>query len=113
MTGALKRYQKRKGFAVTGTVDQDTATSLHIQAAAVLPRRLARHAVLKSDTARELPESQRIALKEQPRKTGPPPDARSARRVARSRQDLTPERVNKFVEDLSARRAKPTTSRRR
>ena len=27
---ALKRYQTRKGFAVTGSVDNETATSLHI-----------------------------------------------------------------------------------
>jgi peptidoglycan hydrolase-like protein with peptidoglycan-binding domain len=33
LTGALKRYQKRKGFAVTGTVCADTAASLRIQTA--------------------------------------------------------------------------------
>jgi peptidoglycan hydrolase-like protein with peptidoglycan-binding domain len=31
LTGALKRYQKRKGFAVTGTICADTAASLRIQ----------------------------------------------------------------------------------
>jgi hypothetical protein len=31
LIGALKRYQKRKGFAVTGAVDGDTAASLRIQ----------------------------------------------------------------------------------
>ena len=31
LSGALKRYQTRKGFAVTGSVDDETATSLHIQ----------------------------------------------------------------------------------
>lgn len=32
LAGALKRYQKRKGFAVTGTISADTAASLRIQA---------------------------------------------------------------------------------
>ena len=31
LTGALKRYQKRKGFVVTGTICADTAASLRIQ----------------------------------------------------------------------------------
>lgn len=31
LTGALERYQKRKGFAVTGTICADTAASLRIQ----------------------------------------------------------------------------------
>ena len=31
LTGALKRYQKRKGFAVTGSICADTAASLRIQ----------------------------------------------------------------------------------
>ena len=30
LSDALKRYQARKGFAVTGKVDSDTATSLHV-----------------------------------------------------------------------------------
>jgi peptidoglycan hydrolase-like protein with peptidoglycan-binding domain len=35
LTDALKRYQARKGFAVTGRVDPDTATSLHVQTTVV------------------------------------------------------------------------------
>jgi peptidoglycan hydrolase-like protein with peptidoglycan-binding domain len=98
---ALKRYQTRKGFAVTGKVDPDTATSLHIQteatvAAPVLPDM----PVLKSDTESALPESQRLALQreaeEKPDLTpSPPPPAESPG----PGQDLTPERVNKLVQD--------------
>src|SRR3954453_12751458 len=51
LTDALKRYQIRKGFAVSGAVDSDTATSLHIRsttttAAVALPD----VPILKSDT---------------------------------------------------------------
>ena len=99
---ALKRYQARKGFPVTGKVDRDTATSLHIQpevatvAAATLPDM----PVLKSDTESALPKSQRLALQreaeEKPDATPtPPPPAESPA----PGQDLTPERVNKFVQD--------------
>jgi peptidoglycan hydrolase-like protein with peptidoglycan-binding domain len=98
---ALKRYQARKGFAVTGKVDADTATSLHVQttmvaASAPLPDT----PVLKSDIASALPESQRLALQreaeEKPDLTPSPPPPAEAPAPA---QDLTPDRVNKFVED--------------
>src|SRR4051794_33167251 len=60
---ALKRYQTRKGFAVTGQVDKDTARSLDVRStvvttAAVLPD----VPVLKSDTESALPEAERLAL---------------------------------------------------
>src|SRR5918998_409508 len=63
---ALKRYQSRKGFDVTGTIDEPTAVSLGVEpaqgatvaSAASLPDAT----VLRSDTARQLPEQQRIAL---------------------------------------------------
>jgi hypothetical protein len=98
---ALKRYQTRKGFPVTGKVDSDTATSLHIQAATVaVSAPLPDVPVLKSDIASALPESQRLALQkeaeEKPDLTpSPPPPAESPA----PGQDLTPERVNKFVQD--------------
>jgi peptidoglycan hydrolase-like protein with peptidoglycan-binding domain len=101
LVDALKRYQTRKGFPITGKLDQDTATSLHIQAATVaatasLPDR----PVLKSDRARALPESQRLALEKEAEENpdltpSPPPPAESPG----PGQDLTPERVNKFVQD--------------
>ncbi|HSP44716.1 MAG TPA: peptidoglycan-binding domain-containing protein [Chthoniobacterales bacterium] len=101
VTDALKRYQTRKGFPVTGKLDEDTATSLHIQTATVgATASLPDVPVLKSDTARALPESQRLALQneveEKPDMTpSPPPPAESPA----PGQDLTPERVNKLVQD--------------
>ncbi|MDP9099941.1 MAG: peptidoglycan-binding protein [Verrucomicrobiota bacterium] len=101
LADALKRYQTRKGFAVTGKVDADTTTSLHVQATTVATATaLPDMPVLKSDTASALPESQRLALQreaeEKPDLTpSPPPPAESPA----PGQDLTPERVNKLVQD--------------
>jgi len=102
LVDALKRYQTRKGFAVTGSVDADTATSLHIQAtAAATATALPDMPVLKSDIESALTESQRLALQreaeEKPDLTPspPPPPAESPA----PGQDLTPERVNKLVQD--------------
>jgi hypothetical protein len=98
---ALKRYQARKGFAVTGKVDPDTATSLHVQTTVVTAAPpLPDMPVLKSDTASALSESQRLALQreaeEKPDQTpSPPPPAESPA----PGQDLTPDRVNQFVQD--------------
>lgn len=101
---AVKRYQARKGFAVTGKVDRDTASSLHVQnasvtAAATLPD----VPVLKSDTASALPESQRLALQREAEEKPdlvptPPPPAESPPAT----QDLTPDRIKKFVQDYLA-----------
>jgi hypothetical protein len=101
LVDALKRYQTRKGFAVTGKVDPDTATSLHIQAPILAATtQLPDVPVLKSDTASALPESQQLALQreaeEKPDLTpSPAPPAESPPPA----QDLTPARVNKFVQD--------------
>lgn len=101
LVDALKRYQSRKGFAVTGKVDRDTATSLHVETTPVATvAALPDVPVLKSDTASALPESQRLALQreaeEKPDLTPtPPPPAESPA----PGQDLNPERVNKFVQD--------------
>ena len=98
---ALKRYQTRKGFAVTGAVDQDTSTSLHIQVANVAASTvLPDMPVLKSDTASALPESQKLALQREAEEkpdliASPPPPAESPPAAL----DLTPDRVNKFVQD--------------
>lgn len=99
LEGALKRYQSRKGFPVTGDVNEETATSLHIQSATVASTQaLPDVPVLKSDTARDLPESQRLALQkeaeESPDLTPNPPAESPA-----PSQDLSPERVTKFVQD--------------
>jgi hypothetical protein len=101
LTAALKRYQARKGFTVTGKVDPDTATSLHIQTSTVASTEtLPDVPVLRSDTASALPESQRLALQreaeEKPDLTpSPPPPAESPA----PGQDLTPERITQFVQD--------------
>jgi hypothetical protein len=101
LADALKRYQARKGFAVTGKVDSDTATSLHVQPAPVTASApLPDMPVLKSDTASALPESQRLALQreaeEKPDLTpSPAPPAESPA----PGQDLMPEQVTKFVQD--------------
>ncbi len=99
---ALKRYQARKGFAVTGKVDNDTATSLHIKAAAIVSAEtLPDVPVLRSDTASVLPESQRSALQRDAEEKGgdlaptPPPPAESPS----FSQDISPERVNQFIEN--------------
>jgi hypothetical protein len=101
LSGALKRYQKRKGFAITGSVDQDTASSLHVRMAAVASTAsLPDEPVLKSDAARALPESQRLALQREAEEKldlapSPPPPAESPG----PGPDLNPERVTKFVQD--------------
>src|SRR3954465_5384528 len=101
LADALKRYQARKGFTVTGRVDPDTATSLHVQAAPVADTApLPDMPVLRSDTESALPESQRLALQrgaeEKPDVTpSPAPPAESPP----PGQDLTPEEVTKFVQD--------------
>ena len=74
LIGALKRYQKRKGFAVTGIVDADTAASLHIRSAVAFTK------ATPPDTV-DLP-------------LDPAPPAESPA----SSQDISPDRVNKFVE---------------
>ncbi len=100
LSAALRRYQKRKGFAVTGSVDQVTATSLHINMTTVAARTLPDMPVLKSDTASALPESQRIALQREAEEKvdltpTPPPPAESPA----PGQDIAPDRINKFVGD--------------
>src|SRR3954452_16905332 len=49
LTDALKRYQTRKGFTVTGQVDKDTARSLHVVTTTVATVSLPDVPVLKSD----------------------------------------------------------------
>jgi hypothetical protein len=101
LVGALKRYQTRKGFAVTGSVDEETANSLHVQLAAVASTTsLPDEPVLRSDAASTMPESQRLAL-EKEAELNPdltPTPAPPAEPPAPG-QDLNPERVTKLVQD--------------
>src|SRR5688572_22848226 len=101
LAGALKRYQKRQGFTVTGTVDLETAASLNVQSATVVSTSaLPDGPVLKSDTASALPESQRLALQREAEEKPdlgptPPPPAESPG----PNQDLNPDQVTKLVQD--------------
>jgi hypothetical protein len=103
LAGALKRYQSRKGFEVTGTVDDETAASLQVKASFVstkTPESLPDVPVLRSDKARAIPESERVALEKAAAENldpspGPAPPAESPP----PEQNLTPERVTKFVEN--------------
>ena len=100
LSGALKRYQTRKGFAVTGGVDNETATSLHIQTTAASTGGLPDLPVLRSDAARELPASQRIALERAAEENADfAPSPFPPAEPPGPGQDLTPERVTKFVAD--------------
>jgi len=100
LSGALKRYQTRKGFAVTGSVDDETATSLHIQTTAVSAGSLPDLPVLRSDAARELPAPQRLALERAADENADfAPSPFPPAEPPGPGQDLTPERVNKLVAD--------------
>lgn len=74
LIGALKRYQKRKGFEVTGTLDADTAASLHVQSAVAYAEK-------------SPPDGPDLPVVPDPPAEAPPPS-----------QDISPDRVNKFVE---------------
>jgi hypothetical protein len=103
LAGALKRYQARKGFQVTGTVDDETSLSLHIPVATVAaksPQTWPDTPVLRSDAARALSESQRVALeKEAELNPDPSPTPAPPAESPPPGQDLAPDRVKKFVED--------------
>jgi hypothetical protein len=103
LSGALKRYQSRKGFEVTGAVDDETAASLQVKASLASTRKRESWPdvpILKSDSARAIPEPQRIALEKAAEENldaspSPVPPAESPA----PEQNLTPERVTKFVEN--------------
>jgi hypothetical protein len=74
LIGALKRYQKRKGFEVTGALDADTAASLHVQSTVAFAEK-------------SPPEGPDLPVVPEPPAEAPP-----------SSQDISPDRINKFVE---------------
>ncbi|MFN2508488.1 MAG: peptidoglycan-binding protein [Chthoniobacterales bacterium] len=103
VANALKRYQARKGFAVTGTVDDVTATSLSIGTITVArsTETLPDVPVLKSDTARALEEAERAQLAKAAEESAdlastpvPPPPAEEPPPA----QNLTPDRINQLVQ---------------
>lgn len=88
---SLKRYQKRKGFAVTGAVDAQTAASLHVPltASALQAEPTADMSQVPSTVALSDKEASELDLPadpEPPAESPPPPQA------------LSQDRVNKFVE---------------
>ncbi|MGI8819819.1 MAG: peptidoglycan-binding domain-containing protein [Chthoniobacterales bacterium] len=99
---ALKRYQTRKGFSATGQVDEVTATSLNITPSAVtvanegwpdMP-------VLKSDTARQLAETDRQRLEREAEENidAPTPSPAPPAEQPSASQNVTADRVTRFVE---------------
>jgi peptidoglycan hydrolase-like protein with peptidoglycan-binding domain len=74
LTGALKRYQKRKGFEVTGTICADTAASLRIQSTI-------------ASTDKSPSEWEDLPIDPEPPAEPPPPSS-----------IVSQERVNQFVE---------------
>jgi len=88
---ALKRYQKRKGFAVTGAVDPDTAASLRVQSTAASSQVVSTAATSVPATAvspdRDPSEWADLPVVPEPPAEAPQPG-----------QDISPDRVNKFVE---------------
>ncbi|HEX8296994.1 MAG TPA: peptidoglycan-binding protein, partial [Chthoniobacteraceae bacterium] len=61
---ALQRYQKRKGFPDSGEFDQETLRSLQLTGSAPSNAPWPEVAVLKSDAAREIAESDRKLLEQ-------------------------------------------------
>jgi hypothetical protein len=101
LVSALRKYQTRKGFIVTGAVDETTAQSLHLKTETPVAAKKVNWPdvpVLKSDTALALEEEERQRLAQQaeqnpdafatpaPPAEEPPPS-----------QDLTREIVQEFV----------------
>ncbi len=78
LTGALKRYQKRKGFEVTGTICADTAASLRIQSTI-------------ASTAKDPSEWEDLPLEPEPPAEPPPAEPPPSPVVSQ-------DRVNQFVE---------------
>ena len=91
VTNALKRYQKRKGFAVTGTVDPDTAASLHVQSTAAASQ-------VVSTATTSVPSTVAIANRDPSESADLPVVPEPPAEAPGPAQDITQERVNKFVE---------------
>jgi peptidoglycan hydrolase-like protein with peptidoglycan-binding domain len=104
LAGALRHYQERKGFEVTGSIDRETASSLNVPATglSVEPKQTWPDVpVLKSDAARNVTDIERTALERAADEAGvpspsaapPPAEPPSAA------QDLTPDRVQRMVDN--------------
>jgi peptidoglycan hydrolase-like protein with peptidoglycan-binding domain len=104
LSNALRRYQSRKGFPPSGAIDDATAASLDLQpvnpvvAHPAMP--LPDVPVLRSDSARQLPENKRVALEKaaeanpDPTQTPLPP----AEAPAPPEQVMMPDKIQAYVE---------------
>lgn len=87
---SLKRYQKRKGFAVTGFVDAATASSLHVPLTA---------SSSEAQPAGELSQVQATAAADKhPSEADLPADPEPPAESPPPSPEISQERVNKFVE---------------
>lgn len=101
-TGALKRYQTRKGLEATGQINEETANSLNIPVAdsqKTAEGRWPDLPVLKSDVARAIPESQRAGLEQKAEASDPTPTPVVPAESPTSAQNVTPDQVTKLVKD--------------
>ena len=103
LANALKRYQTRKGFEVTGVIDEATSVSLGVQppqnVAIASTGPLPDVTVLRSDVARQLPESQRIALEKQAEANPDPmPSPAPPAEAPAPADNITPARIAAYVE---------------
>ena len=89
---SLKRYQKRKGFAVTGTIDADTAASLHVQLTA---------SSLEAQPTPALSQVQSVTAAvtdKEPPVLDLPADPEPPAESPAPSQDISQDRVTQFVE---------------
>jgi hypothetical protein len=101
-TGALKRYQTRKGLEATGQINDETAKSLNIPLAdsqKISQEHWPDLPVLKSDIARAIPESQRAGLEQKAEASDPTPTPVIPAEPPTSAQNVTPVQVTKLVEN--------------
>lgn len=101
LVSAIKKYQARKGFAVTGAVDEETAASLRINAnitASVSRAMWPNMPVLRSDAARAIGPEQEEALESKPNETDSSATPAAPAESPPSVDSMTQERVASFVD---------------
>lgn len=100
---AIRRYQARKGFAVTGAIDEETANSLDIQittSSSLQPPVWPDLPILKGDTARALSESAPAVFEEKVQQNPEvSPEPAPPAEPPSTAQDLSPDQVQRLVED--------------
>jgi peptidoglycan hydrolase-like protein with peptidoglycan-binding domain len=107
LISAIKKYQARKGFAVTGDIDQETAGSLHLVSAAsanVSTAAWPNVPVLRSDVARAVAAQQQFALEPNVEDTeaspaAPSPPSESPPPVESISEDRVKDLVESYLHD--------------